>query len=1121
MRRWVRAGLASALMLWLGAAPNRAADDAAPYAFLSDELDPQFNFTAALQSNGGWTPQSEMRMAFNYKDASHHYFLSITRDGARFFKVSGSSAEKLGTPATFDLPSNGNVRFTLQRRAWRVALLWSGQVVAEAFDDEFSGGRLGVAVMQAPVNLTEPRYQPTEDAEFSDDFMRTASAMGGEWEPLLGKWNYSGLQDNRADPNRSPNPFTYRGLTDESGQALSAAGRWFWDGYSVSASVKPETSHAVGLCAYLQDRSNYLAFKWTTREKRLVRVVNGQETTLTTAPGGFVPKQWYRLEMRASGGRVVAVIDGQDVLSAHDRAFGQGKVGLLIAKSPEDRRANTAHFDDVKVKPWTTLVEDFSVASVGKWKDVGARWRTDAAKRQRVKVDAGAGLSVVGEKEWENYQVSATVNPPAPGAVGLCFGYQAADDYYLFTCPKSGSFQLIHQHKGERRVLANGMPSRSAPNPQQPQHLRVDVKDGYVRAFVDAALVLERYLPDLPPGKVGIYADGAPEIGFSDVRVSFDQVERGENKVPERFAKDALMQGWANAAGAWRSEDAPQFNDVPRYPTVRATRVAQGTFWHKGDFFADPVVSFPCPTFERGNRLAVLLYGNPDAPDAGYRFIISGDDAQTPRWELSVNGGVAQTARRSVTPGATLQFFARGSFVAASVNGTTVLSFQGAPQKRGTKIGLVIEGVSFDLSQVNTDTPHLLDYTFSSAPVDWWAQKGIWEVTERWTCGPQWSFFGGVGAVNPVLWSKSVLDGDLTVEIYAATPMDPARGERSPADINLTICGNGMDLSSGYSFIFAGARQRFNRLYRGDEVVVEKPFILMARNTHQGWFYIRVEKSGGRLRCFVDDNLMLEYDDPNPLPGGRVAFWSYDGGISLARVRLWYERLGKGTPLTEQWSTINGQWSMDSSPLTSQPLTLSSSDPTNDFENGLGSWTNKDRHDSVRLSLDNTTASRGQRSLKIQSVTSGGDFTVWATRMPFDAERFPVARFDYKVPDGVRVNLYAKVAGDWREIEFTAGREMLSSSPTRSVSPQAALLNDARFSNGITIGNVQKVIADGRWHSAEVNLLAAIRRANLNSTIVEELAFASPTDRYLRCGFGGNHFGATYHLDNFRLEAAK
>jgi hypothetical protein len=1105
--------MASAFVLWLGANPEPRASASESYSFISDELDAQFNFTATLRWNVAWSPPAEARLAFNFKDAAHHYYLSLTRHAAQFFKVNGKNTDKLGTPATFDLPPQGEAKITLQRRAWRMSLIWNRQVITEAFDDEFTEGRLGFAMVKATVNLTEPRYQPTEDAEFADDFMRTQDATGGEWEPLLGKWNYSGLQGSRADPNRSPNPFTYRGLTDESGQALSVAGRWFWDSYTLSASVKPEMAHAVGLCAYAQDARNYLAFKWTSRERKLVRVVDGQESVLTTAPGGFVPRQWYRLELRVSGGHIVGLIDGLEVLSARDTAFGQGLVGLLVERAPQERRVGTAHFDDVKVKPWTMLVEDFAVASAGKWQDLGARWRTDTARRQRVKIEPGAGLSLIGEKDWTDYQISAIAAAPAQSHVGLCFGYQDENNYYLFECPTSGDTppQLWQRRHGERKLLARS-PAVCSPALRRDYRLRVEVQQGYVRAFADEKLSVELYVSHLPPGKVGLYADSPSRDGegasFSDVRVSFDQPQRGESKVPERFAKDGLMKGWATSAGAWQCDNAAA-SELIRFANNPV--IAHGVLWHKGDFFADPSLSFPCPYFAPGTRLTAVLYGSRENATAGYVLTITGAEANTTKWELSVNGAVVSRAESPSLPQATVRFSARGAFVSVSSNDTPLLTFQGAPTQRGTKIGLRLDGAAVDLSKLSVDTPHLLDYTFSSAPVDWWAQKGIWEVTERWTCGPQWSFFGGGGAVNPVLWSKQAFEGDLTVEIYAATPMDPARGERSPAEINLTICGNGVDLSSGYSFIFAGAHQTLNRLYRGDEIVAQQPFVRLMSNTHQGWFYIRVEKSGGQLRYFANDTLILEYHDPHPLRGGRVAFWSYNGGLSLARVRLWYERLAPLALITE--SLIPHP-----SSLIPHPSPLATTDPTNDFETDFGSWTNKDRNDVVTLTLDADTASHGKRSLKIQNATSGGDFTVWATRQPFDAEKFPLIRFDYKIPPGVRVNLYARVKGIVWEIGFTAPRDSL---PAPSPVATRAGVGEPRIQNGLSIGTIDGVIPDDRWHSATFDLLAALRRARLDTTIVEELAFASPNEPYLRCGFGGNHFGATYHLDNFRLEAAK
>ena len=53
------------------------------------------------------------------------------------------------------------------------------------------------------------------------------------------------------------------------------------------------------------------------------------------------------------------------------------------------------------------------------------------------------------------------------------------------------------------------------------------------------------------------------------------------------------------------------------------------------------------------------------------------------------------------------------------------------------------DGSGIDWENALATTDAMLDYNFTTAPTDWRAARGRWEVTERWTCSPQWSFFGG------------------------------------------------------------------------------------------------------------------------------------------------------------------------------------------------------------------------------------------------------------------------------------------------------------------------------------------------------------------------------------------
>jgi len=199
-----------------------------------------------------------------------------------------------------------------------------------------------------------------------------------------------------------------------------------------------------------------------------------------------------------------------------------------------------------------------------------------------------------------------------------------------------------------------------------------------------------------------------------------------------------------------------------------------------------------------------------------------------------------------------------------------------------------------EVAELTVHSPHFYDCTFATAPVDWRVQDGTWQVTQRWTCSPQWTFFGGRGGTTPTLWSKTAYYGDLVLDFFASKPMHLETGKDTPSDLNVTICGDGQSLKQGYSFILAGEEGQVNRILKNGKVVAEGPYSLTTTDPHRAWYYIRVEKRGGTLRFSVDDYPLLAYEDPDPLKGGPIAFWSNPQGLMIARVKIWYERAETG-----------------------------------------------------------------------------------------------------------------------------------------------------------------------------------------------------------------------------------
>ncbi|NLJ37132.1 MAG: tetratricopeptide repeat protein, partial [candidate division WS1 bacterium] len=125
--------------------------------------------------------------------------------------------------------------------------------------------------------------------------------------------------------------------------------------------------------------------------------------------------------------------------------------------------------------------------------------------------------------------------------------------------------------------------------------------------------------------------------------------------------------------------------------------------------------------------------------------------------------------------------------------------------------GFSVTGLDLDFNAAELLSSNVYDYTFSSAPTDWLARGGLWNATNRWSCSPQWSWYGGYSPTGiAALWNKREFVGDIVVELYCAFTMRQGRNPSylPPNDVNITICGDGANPDSGYSFIVGGDDNR-------------------------------------------------------------------------------------------------------------------------------------------------------------------------------------------------------------------------------------------------------------------------------------------------------------------------
>ncbi len=978
----------------------------------------------------------------------------------------------------------------------------------------------------------------------------------------------------RFDSSRNPNPFVYRAETQGSGAAITSIGKWFWKDYSVAVAFKPvlkslDAPLVASVAAYAQPNGQAIVGEMDLQSGRAT-LKQGNQILAKSEAFACAPNQWHRLFLEPGPGTVRLLVDGiervrfapQNFKNWQERPFAQGEA-LLRA---ELGGGNFIDFDDVNIAANAPISENFSSATLGQWDDLQGAWQTRPGKTgTRAKTSNGSGLSITGDVRSDGLIEAEFARERSGKSSGIVFAARDKQNYFLVRQTQS-ALQIVEVAAGKERLLAqNSLPVAGQAFGAHP--LFVEWQNGNIKARIGfpnfANFTATAMVDKIPDGRVGIWADAAPGAIATTFRVFSASPTWGEPPIPARFQKDTLMRYWASNASAWkRVNPDPEFSNARFfYLTPEASKKNPEQIWmHTGDFFRDAEVTVPLPDMAPTARMTIHLRENFEGipvsipaslrvvryrrsltPNATTKGTAPAAGKETPVQTLQPGGARLEVGRegdnwqfklfegdkllKTITapyvkpngkaadynPAGMLRFVRRplgANQVALSVtlNGTPLLQETAPESPAGTKVLLRLtnlEGVSempeqvpsnqFWFEKAGAETSAKLDYTFTGAPVDWFAGRGRWEVAERWTCQPQWGFLRGYDDIDPTLWSRFAAQGDFTLEAYLATPMDITRSEKNPTDINVTVGADGRDLGSGYSFIFAPKHQAPHYILRGDQLGMKTAEVTpgLHGSEHQDWYYLRIERrqtpQGLHFRWSVNNQEIADYLDDKPLgnEAGRIAFWSHNFNLSIARVRLWHD----GLEATRE----EGAASVTSAPI----------------KNVLDAWTS--RRDGLLETTAKIEPVAGQaETLKFTNPQSGGDWTVYVSRKAFDASKRPLIKFSYRVPQGVFVNLYAKITGKWREIGFT-GEGTLGGLTEKEIAADAEK----------GLGKIENVRSDNQWHDATFDLKKAMQNAGLvndaGALEVEALAFATPERGYLRAGIGGNHQGATYWLRDFQM----
>ena len=1105
------------------------------------------NLTAASKQEG--TRLTTIELLFGFRGAENTYRLHLARRNARLEVTEKGATRALAQGTGPFLAKTGPQKVSIRRRRHRLYVVVNGIIAVQTLDATFAKGAVCVRA-QKELDITDLRYQPLEDIALDDDFMQTAEDAKdlGDIEPVSGKWALRSILDEvtesghvtlrkgrSPEAERSPNPFSLAATTKD--ESVAVTGYPFWDDYRAAVSAKTRGG-SFGLIFAYRGPEDYFVLRWRlTRPMlhagpiELVKRSPDGERVLDRAAAQGRTGNWYRLHATAVAGRIRAGIDDTVVFDLDDRTCTGGRIGLYAAGS------EMANFDDLSIRSENTIRFDRPEDLARYGASLSGRWRLSRPNGdvELIAPRSARALYSLGCPDWSDYvfQSRAWLTETTT-EVGLACTLKDPGDYLLCCVVRApggrkAKVGILRMEDDERRWVTH-FPAEV--NAGQQVDLALDLTEtGYLRFYVDGELEIRHKLKESLVGKPALFATGG--ASFTDLQI-FGTLERDLDRPVGReiYVNDPYMQGWATSKWAWFPVDRPK---DPSRPV---------TYVYKGDVYG---------MFRLSSRLstdATFFFGtDAQSPEEGYAVELAMDrekkecQATLRRGDKVVAEaktgielkGEAQSelSAYSTEDWGEVAIQREGKNIWVKLEGKELLSFRDPVPLRGITLGLLAPP-TFDVSALRVTRAQVKDYLFEQAPVDW-DRVGTWQITNRFSCDPRWSHMNGESFGLAAFWNKHEFYGDFTIEFYAGMRMRQGAMREGIAwyyprvgDINLAFCGDGTDIFSGYNLIVAEWdrfwSERNTRIYRRHELLASSDRELIPRTRegrpmkrvielgwdpggrpiHGAWYYIKVRRRGKRIDFFFDNVKVMSCEDPVPLAGGRFALWTQHNSIVVARAKIAYEG---ATSTKTVLSNAEGADSPEA-PTPSDPLFLLRSDThpglASDFEDHFHGWRPSADDQSAFLTLDRTTASQGEASLKLVNMHTGGDFGVEIPCPRLDLARVTELGFDYRIPAEAKVNLYLTIDSE----PFTTYFVHLTGDTTSHAALQQ-------------IGDFQAV-ADGEWHRAAIDLGAALRATDpwRAQSVLKSLRLGNFHEGYLIAGRGGNPAGVWYHLDNFVIGSA-
>ncbi len=512
-------------------------------------------------------------------------------------------------------------------------------------------------------------------------------------------------------------------------------------------------------------------------------------------------------------------------------------------------------------------------------------------------------LILSGYPFWDDYTFRASVRPAGEGAVGLVFYWRGPGDYFALRWygdnsvrgGKTNRVELVEVSGGRERVLASRDGGFFS---DQFYELKVAVLKRSLSVFIDDYELFRLKSDRLTAGRFGLWASDGYGAWFDDVKVmatrSFFE-EPPRRRVNPVYRKQADMKQWSDPSRDWkvswygksllaqyryRCYGGAEVKVDPRALRKSAPVVVYGFCDRNrrggvtvsvGD--GDLIVSLP--------RRMVKKTLPPMPEDEPLRFRFD-------RNEFTLLYGDKPVQRVPIDPGE-----AEGDYFAVS----GLRRFQSGDE-------LLVH---------LTERGGVRDYTFERSPVDWFIMDGKWAVVNKWICDPRWSWFGGRNLHGlAAITTRYAVEGDFSLDLFFATMMmvnDPPY--EMLGNYCFTVCGDGADISDGYTFFIGGGMNEWIGVSRGDDILkrnhrdgryysflpVDNRLEFLSNDVvHQRWYHVKIEREGNTLSFWFEGKKYYSFTDPDPLPGGHITLWTYRNGMMLSRVRVAAEKFVSAPP---------------------------------------------------------------------------------------------------------------------------------------------------------------------------------------------------------------------------------